>query len=498
MDTPGYGGALRGPPGAPGAPRSFSCSQCCECLTPVRCVVDQHEVEIIPSSARSSSSCSSSRSNNGYSGRGAISSPDSTVRTARFSSSSSCLRQQRHSDGVATAAAAAAAPAAAAATTTARGVIRPAALLLGAPLSSAAPLGPPGGAPLTNRSAATSEIYTEISSRQISADAAAPKVPLINLQQMQNHRAAAPESPISSSERLLHIHSSNCTTPTAATSAAAAAAAATAAAEAGRNCRSSSSSSSSSGAVSRPSGLGVSSFSLLEKETVQEEEKLSLSRLTTVSVSFRDENTSIDSQTNPSSAACSRSSSLLHLPILCSETEQRQAQPTRGNSSSIYCSNNSSNSSSSSSSSSGGFCGNEDDLFSDSFSGVSAHSQCMQPQPGVLLSVHLGQRLSPEKLIHKETTILSTAPPSAVCCSACFAADSFPLFGGDMACDCGEAKGLLLLSTKETAAAAAAAAAGAWGPLQPPEASAEALKRLTDSAAVAAAASTQRAAAGLL
>ncbi|KAL8425284.1 hypothetical protein Efla_005848 [Eimeria flavescens] len=148
-------------------PTGNFCRKCCSCLVPVRCIIDQHEVEIIPASARSSTS-------NDYSVRGG-SSFDSTSRTAYGSSS---YRQHQHQQ-LSQRAAAVGSP---------RGTnVYP---LNHGPASGAAP-----AEMASYRSAAASDLFSD-NSRLSSWDSRAPRVPLINLRKIQHHGAALPFSPI--------------------------------------------------------------------------------------------------------------------------------------------------------------------------------------------------------------------------------------------------------------------------------------------------------------
>lgn len=148
--------------------RRHSLCSCFDCLVPVRCIIDQHEVEIIPASARSTTS-------NEYSARGALSSGYN---------SSSYRQQQLHQLSQ-----------------------RAAAVDLsprqGNLFSSS--INPPEQQqqqPASYRSAAAaSDIFTQ--SRQASWDTKAPRVPLINLRKMQEHGAALSSSSPPDSERLL-------------------------------------------------------------------------------------------------------------------------------------------------------------------------------------------------------------------------------------------------------------------------------------------------------
>lgn len=166
----GYSEMDSGRSGSPG-----TCSCCCDCLVPVRCVIDQHEVEIIPASARTSTS-------NEYTTRGG-SSLDSTSRTAYGSSS---YRNQQHQQLSQRAAAVVSS--------------RTSGLFYSAhrDLSS---LGQAQEA-VSYRSAAPSELFGD--SLQVSWDSKAPRVPLINLRKIQQHGSNLPCSPVDS-ERLAAV-----------------------------------------------------------------------------------------------------------------------------------------------------------------------------------------------------------------------------------------------------------------------------------------------------
>ncbi|KAL8450292.1 hypothetical protein Emag_003315 [Eimeria magna] len=148
-------------------PTESPCRKCCNCLVPVRCIIDQHEVEIIPASARS---CTS----NDYSVRGG-SSFDSTSRTAYGSGSYRQCQHQQLSERVAR-------------LDSGRGV----------DLFYSANQGPSSvrGAPelASYRSAGASDLFSG-GSRQSSWDTKAPRVPLINLRKIQHHCASLPASP---------------------------------------------------------------------------------------------------------------------------------------------------------------------------------------------------------------------------------------------------------------------------------------------------------------
>lgn len=143
---------------------------CCDCLVPVRCVIDQHEVEIIPASARSNTS-------NDYTNRGG-SSLDSTSRTAYGNSSYRHQQYQQLSQR-----------AAAARSSTTPGLFFP-------PHQGSSSLGQAHEAS-SYRSAAPSELFSD-NSRQVSWDSKAPRVPLINLRKIQHHEATLPGSPLDS------------------------------------------------------------------------------------------------------------------------------------------------------------------------------------------------------------------------------------------------------------------------------------------------------------
>lgn len=164
-----FGGMDSGRPDT--ARRHCACS-CFDCLVPVRCIIDQHEVEIIPASARSTNS-------NEYSARGG-SGADSASRAAYGSSS---YRQQQLQQLSQRAAAVDLTP------RQGRGGL------------FAPSMQPPEQQPASYRSAAAaSDIFCQ--SRQGSWDTKAPRVPLINLRKMQEHGATLPPSP-ADSERLL-------------------------------------------------------------------------------------------------------------------------------------------------------------------------------------------------------------------------------------------------------------------------------------------------------
>ncbi|KAL8443645.1 hypothetical protein Emed_006663 [Eimeria media] len=149
-------------------PAESPCRKCCSCLVPVRCIIDQHEVEIIPASARS---CTS----NDYSVRGG-SSFDSTSRTAYGSGSYRQYQHQQLSER-------------AARVDMGRGgdLFNP---------SNQGPASVRGGAAelASYRSAGASDLFNG-GSRQSSWDTKAPRVPLINLRKIQHHGATLPVSP---------------------------------------------------------------------------------------------------------------------------------------------------------------------------------------------------------------------------------------------------------------------------------------------------------------
>ncbi|KAL8275418.1 hypothetical protein Esti_000630 [Eimeria stiedai] len=152
-------------------PTESPCRKCCNCLVPVRCIIDQHEVEIIPASARS---CMS----NDYSVRGG-SSFDSTSRTAYGSGSYRQYQHQQLSER-------------AAGVDSSRGVS----------LFYPPNQGPTSvrGAPeiASYRSAGASDLFNG-GSQQSSWDTKAPRVPLINLRKIQHHCATVPASPVDDS-----------------------------------------------------------------------------------------------------------------------------------------------------------------------------------------------------------------------------------------------------------------------------------------------------------
>lgn len=152
------------------------CSNCCECLVPVRCVIDQHEVEIIPASARSSTS-------NEFTARGG-SSLDSTSRTAYGNSSYRMQQRQQLSQRAA-----------------ALGSTRNALFYQGNSFLQQA------RDDISYRSAAPADIFSE-ASNQVSWDSKAPRVPLINLRKIQHHGSSLPSSPLDS-ERLSAVQESN-------------------------------------------------------------------------------------------------------------------------------------------------------------------------------------------------------------------------------------------------------------------------------------------------
>ncbi|KAL8437947.1 hypothetical protein ACSSS7_000597 [Eimeria intestinalis] len=146
-------------------PAESPCRKCCNCLVPVRCIIDQHEVEIIPASARS---CTS----NDYSVQGG-SSFDSTSRTAYGSGSYRQYQHQQLSER-------------AARVDSSRGLD----LLYPSNQGPASVRGAPEMA--SYRSAGASDLFSG-GSRQSSWDTKAPRVPLINLRKVQHHCATFPD-----------------------------------------------------------------------------------------------------------------------------------------------------------------------------------------------------------------------------------------------------------------------------------------------------------------
>ncbi|XP_026192039.1 uncharacterized protein LOC34621231 [Cyclospora cayetanensis] len=151
------------------------CKDCCACFVPIRCIIDQHEVEIIPATARSSTS-------NEYSARGGPS-VDSTSRTAYGSTSYRHHQYQQLSQRAAAAG----------------GVSSPSGLFFGGHHGSTALS--QADEPVSYRSATPSDLFIDGTSKQDSWDSKAPRVPLINLRKVQHHQATLPWSPCDS-ERL--------------------------------------------------------------------------------------------------------------------------------------------------------------------------------------------------------------------------------------------------------------------------------------------------------